>query len=120
MLWYLAIFWRCCNSSNVWSMFVVCMYVSIMLCMYIKAVLYLLYVSNFSYSHMLGWHFCYQYNELCVCSLIQGGNTALHEAARYGHNEVVDRLVSSKCDVNVTNAVSWFILLLFEFLNNCI
>ena len=42
----------------------------------------------------------------CVCSLIQDGNTALHLAALNGYKEVVDHLVSSKCDVNVTNAVS--------------
>ena len=86
-------------------MFVACMYVSTMLCIYTKAILYLLYINNFSYSHMLGWHFVINIM-CCVCSLIQNGYIALHKAAFNGHKEIVDHLVSSKCDVNVTNTVS--------------
>ena len=43
---------------------------------------------------------------LCVLSYTGWRHTALHLAALNGDREVVDHLVSSKCDVNVTNAVS--------------
>ena len=48
---------------------------------------------------------------LCVVhDLIQDGDTALHNAARWGHTEVVEYLLSSQAHVNVTNNVSQFII----------
>ena len=37
---------------------------------------------------------------------LQSGDTALHEASRYGHLEVVKLLLQSHADVNVKNNVS--------------
>ena len=45
--------------------------------------------------------------QLCVvCDLIHRGETALHNAAEYGHVEVVDHLIKSGADLNVGNNVS--------------
>lgn len=53
-----------------------------------------------------------------MCVLIQGGRTALHLAARNGHVEIVDHLVSQPSqDVNKTDNVSSFIVFYSKLLN---
>ena len=45
-----------------------------------------------------------------MCILIQGGVTALHTAAYYGHVEIVDYLVSAGADMKITNKVCCTVL----------
>ena len=46
---------------------------------------------------------------LCL-SIVQDADTALHEAARGGHLDVVRALIQAGCDVNAVNKVSLFML----------
>ena len=41
-----------------------------------------------------------------MCYFLQYGRTPIHLALRYGHVEVVEKLISSGVDVNVINKVS--------------
>ena len=41
-----------------------------------------------------------------VCYFLQDGDTPIHLALRYGHVEVVEKLISLVADVNVVNKVS--------------
>ena len=40
-----------------------------------------------------------------LCNLVQFGKTALHHAARYGHEQVVQTLLKGDGDVNATHKV---------------
>ena len=40
-----------------------------------------------------------------LCNLVQFGKTALHHAARYGHEQVVQTLLKGDADVNATDKV---------------
>ena len=40
-----------------------------------------------------------------LCHLVQSGETALHHAARYGHEQVVQTLLKGDADVNATDKV---------------
>ena len=46
--------------------------------------------------------------------LIQNGDTALHRAARWGHTETVECLVSAGADRNITNKVSQYVVFLYS------
>ena len=41
-----------------------------------------------------------------ICYFLQDGDTPIHLALRYGHVQVVEKLISSVADVNVANKVS--------------
>jgi len=41
-----------------------------------------------------------------ICYFLQYGDTPIHLASRYGHVELVEKLISSGADVNVVNKVS--------------
>ena len=41
-----------------------------------------------------------------ICYYLQNGNTPIHLALRYGHVEVVEKLISSGADVNAVDKVS--------------
>ena len=41
-----------------------------------------------------------------ICYFLQDGDTPIHLALRYGHVEVVEKLISSGADVNVVDKVS--------------
>ena len=41
-----------------------------------------------------------------ICYFLQDGDTPIHLTLRYGHVELVEKLVSSGADVNVVNKVS--------------
>ena len=41
-----------------------------------------------------------------ICHFLQNGNTPIHLASRYGHVQVVEKLLSSGADVNVVDKVS--------------
>ena len=50
--------------------------------------------------------------------LIQDGDTALHTAVRWGETETVDYLLSAGANVNITNNVSQYIVLI-TYYNVC-
>ncbi len=41
-----------------------------------------------------------------MCYILQGGDTALHIAAEYGHLEIATLLINNGCDMNKTDKVS--------------
>ena len=41
-----------------------------------------------------------------ICYFLQHGYTPIHLALRYGHVQVVEKLISSGADLNVVNKVS--------------
>ena len=41
-----------------------------------------------------------------ICYFLQDGDTPIHLALRYGHVEVVEKLISSGANVNVVDKVS--------------
>ena len=45
-----------------------------------------------------------------MCNIIQDGDTALHDAARNGHTETVDCLISAGADKNIANKVSQYVV----------
>ena len=38
---------------------------------------------------------------------MQGGDTALHDASRAGHADVVEMLIGRKADIDAYNKVGW-------------
>ena len=44
--------------------------------------------------------------EQLILTIIQYGDTALHDAATRGYTEIVNELVSAGADVNIVNTVS--------------
>ena len=47
-----------------------------------------------------------QYYSTLLCYFLQYGGTPIYLASRYGHVQVVEKLISSGADVNVVDEVS--------------
>ena len=56
--------------------------------------------SDFSIAHSIAILCCMK------CYFLQDIDTPIHLASRYGHVEVVEKLISSRADVNVVDKVS--------------
>ena len=56
--------------------------------------------------HMRCWQMLVSGSQFPVFWFLQGGNTALHTAARHDHHEIVGILVNSGIDLSVRNEVS--------------